>query len=230
MPLLPISVPALAEFARLQALSCVFPVGIFVTLAISKMLPLPTGMPRYDFIFFVCILMQWGMYLSKRETKDEIKVICVFHLIGFALEVFKTRMGSWAYPEDAYTKAAGVPLYSGFMYASVASYVCQAWRNFNLEVFGWPGVRWAAPFAAIVYGNFFTHHWLPDLRWILVCAVFVVFRRTVVQYRVAGRAYAMPLVLSFGLIGRFLLVIITIVIVAQLKRVKGRLIPKDLVE
>jgi uncharacterized membrane protein YoaT (DUF817 family) len=205
------------------------------------------------------------MYLSKRETKDEIKVICVFHLIGFALEVFKTRMGSWAYPEDAYTKAAGVPLYSGFMYASVASYVCQAWRNFNLEVFGWPGVRWAAPFAAIVYGNFFSHHWLPDLRWMLVCAVFVVFRRTVVQYRVAGRAYAMPLVLSFGLIGLFvwgaeniatyygawqypnqkngwhlvhtskitswfLLVIITVVIVAQLKRVKERLMPKVLDE
>jgi uncharacterized membrane protein YoaT (DUF817 family) len=128
----------------------------------------------------------------------------------------------------------------------------------NLEIFGWPGVRWAAPFAALVYGNFFTHHWILDLRWILVCAVFVLFRRTVVQYHVAGRAYAMPLVLGFGLIGLFiwgaeniatffgawqypnqkdgwhlvhsskitswfLLVIITVVIVAQLKRVKERL-------
>ncbi len=258
--MLPLSPRALREFTRLEALSCLFPVGIFVTLALSKILPLPPWLPRYDFTLLVCLLMQWGMYAGKLETRDEIKVICVFHGIGLLLELFKIRMGSWSYPEEAYTKIAGVPLYSGFMYASVASYVCRAWRRFDLQIFGWPGVRWSAPFAALVYGNFFAHHWLLDLRWFLICGVFVIFRRTVVQYQVSDRAYAMPLVLAFALIelfiwgaenvatffgawqypnqregwhlvhsskitSWFLLVIITVVIVAQLKRVKERLAP-----
>jgi uncharacterized membrane protein YoaT (DUF817 family) len=258
MLLLPLAPRALGEFVRLEALSCLFPVGIFATLALSKILPLPAWLPRYDFILLICLLIQLGMYLGKLETKDEIKVICVFHVIGLVLEMFKIRMGSWSYPEDAFTKIGGVPLYSGFMYASVASYVCQAWRNLKLEIVGWPGARVAAPFAAVVYGNFFTHHWVGDLRWILICAVFVLFRRTVVQYQVDYRDYAMPLALAFGFIGLFvwgaeniatyfgawqypnqkngwhlvhsskitswfLLVIITVVIVAQLKRVKERL-------
>jgi uncharacterized membrane protein YoaT (DUF817 family) len=263
--LMPLSPRALGEFIRLEALCCLFPVGIFATLALSKSLHLPDWLPRYDFILLVCLLMQLGMYLGKRETKDEIKVICVFHVIGLALEMFKIQMGSWSYPESAYTKIAGVPLYSGFMYASVASYVCQAWRNFDLQIYGWPGAKWVAPFAALVYGNFFTHHWFVDLRWFLICAVFVLFRRTMVQYTVDHRAYFMPLALGFGLIGFFvwgaeniatyfgawqypnqkngwqlvhsskitswfLLVIITVVIVAQLKRVKERLAPKGSAE
>ncbi|MES2459729.1 MAG: DUF817 domain-containing protein [Armatimonadota bacterium] len=261
MFLLPLSFRALREFVRLEALSCLFPVGIFLTLAVSKIVSLPFWLPRYDFILLMCLLMQLGMYLGKLETKDEIKVICVFHGIGLLLEMFKIRMGSWSYPEEAYSRIWGVPLYSGFMYASVASYVCQAWRNLSLQIYGWPGARVAAPFAALVYGNFFTHHWIGDLRWILICATFVLFRRTVVQYQVIGRHYAMPLVLAFGLIGFFvwgaeniatffgawqypnqkngwhfvhsskisswfLLVIITVVIVAQLKRVKEKLSPQ----
>ncbi|MBC8102822.1 MAG: DUF817 domain-containing protein [Cytophagales bacterium] len=260
--LLPLAPRDLVEFARLEALSCLFPVGIFATLALSRVLPLPVALPRYDFILILCFLMQGGMIAAKLETKDEIKVICVFHAIGLALELFKIQMGSWAYPESAYTKIGGVPLYSGFMYASVASYVCQAWRNLHLQITGWPGVRWTAPLAALVYSNFFTHHWIPDLRWGLIAAVFLLFRRTVVHYRVHAHAYAMPLVLGFALIGLFiwgaenvatyfgawqypnqkqgwqivhsskitswfLLVIITVVIVAQLKRVKERLHPGD---
>ena len=50
------------------------------------------------------------------------------------MELFKVHKGSWSYPEEAYTKFFGVPLYSGFMYASVASYMCQAWHWFNLKI------------------------------------------------------------------------------------------------
>jgi len=70
------------------------------------------------------------MLWAKLETLDEFKSICLFHVIGFVLEVFKTSAGirSWAYPEFAYSKVLGVPLFSGFMYAAVGSYVIQAWR------------------------------------------------------------------------------------------------------
>lgn len=72
------------------------------------------------------------------ETRDELKVITLFHLIGLALELFKVHMGSWTYPEEGYFKIFGVPLYSGFMYASVASYLCQAWRRLKVELIKWP--------------------------------------------------------------------------------------------
>ncbi len=64
--------------------------------------------------------MQWIMYKTGLETKDELKVITAFHLIGLLLEIYKVHFGSWSYPEEAYSKIFGVPLYSGFMHASVA--------------------------------------------------------------------------------------------------------------
>ena len=70
----------------------------------------------------------------KLESKNELLVICLFHFLGIAMELFKVHKGSWSYPEEAYTKFFGVPLYSGFMYASVASYMCQAWHWFNLKI------------------------------------------------------------------------------------------------
>ena len=204
MSLFPFAPGHLWAFGWQQALSCLFPGGIFLTLALSRALPLPDGLPRYDFILLVCLGLQAAMYFARLETRDEIKVIAVFHVIGLALELYKTRMGSWSYPEPAWTKIGDVPLYSGFMYASVASYLCQAWRRLDVRLHGWPALVWTGPLAALVYGNFFTHHFLPDLRWALTAVVFVVFFRTHVRYAVRGRPYRMPLALAFVLIGFFI--------------------------
>src|SRR3712207_8122890 len=56
-------------------------------------------------------------------------VIFGFHLVGLALELYKVRQGSWSYPDTGLATVGGVPLYSGFMYAAVGSYVCQADRK-----------------------------------------------------------------------------------------------------
>ncbi len=106
---------------------------IFVTLAVAKIIVIP-GLHRYDFILLVCLITQYLMFKYNLETKDELKVISVFHVIGFLLEVYKVHVGSWLYPEEAWTKVFGVPLYSGFMYASVASYICKAWHRFHLRM------------------------------------------------------------------------------------------------
>ncbi len=244
----------LIYFGYQQALSCIFPVFIFLTLALSKVIHIP-GLYRYDFILLVCLFIQYGMYKAGLETKDELKVITVFHLIGLALEIYKVHQGSWAYPEQAWTKVMGVPLYSGFMYASVASYICQAWRRFHLQVQGWPNAIWTMLLGAMIYFNFFTHHFMYDFRWVLTALLFVVFFRTYVHFSLQEVTYKMPLVLSFFLIGFFiwiaeniatffgawqypnqhgtwklvhigkisswfLLVVISIMIVAQLKQIK----------
>ena len=93
----------LLHFTYEQALSCLFPVIIFLTLALSKIVSIP-GLYRYDFILIACLLMQWIMYKTGLETKDELKVITVFHLIGLLLEIYKVHFGSWSYPEEAYSK------------------------------------------------------------------------------------------------------------------------------
>lgn len=249
---------SLFQFAWLQALSCIFPVIIFGTLALTKIVEVP-GIHRYDLILLICLLAQAGMVVFKMETLDELKVICVFHLIGLGLELYKVHMGSWSYPEAGWSKVFGVPLYSGFMYASVASYICQAWRRMELRMTGWPRAVFTVLLCAAIYFNFFTHHYIWDFRWVLTALLVVVFWRTKVHFTLLGKTYWMPLTLSFLLIGFFiwiaenistflgawsypdqervwrivhigkisswfLLVVISVIIVAQLKRVKAGMV------
>ena len=245
----------LLQFAYLQALSCLFPVIIFAALAISKFVSIPF-LSRYDFILIICVFAQIGMLVSKLETFDEFKVICLFHVIGLTLELYKVHMGSWSYPEDGYSKVMGVPLYSGFMYASVASYICQSWRRMELQIHNWPRSIYALLISSLIYLNFFTHHFIYDARWLLTGLLLIIFFRTAVTFQIFEKRYRMSMTLSFLLIGFFiwiaenittflgawqypsqeakwsivhigkisswfLLVVISIIIVAQLKRVKS---------
>ena len=247
-------------FAWKQALCCLFPVILFAAMAATKVIHIPY-LYRYDLILLVCLAAQAGMVLMKLETADELKAITMFHLIGLGLELFKVNMGSWAYPEEAWTKLWGVPLYSGFMYASVASYICQAWKRFDLRFERWPNGALTTSVAVLIYANFFTHHALPDFRWVLTACLVPLFWRTTVRFTVGRRLYRMPILLSFLLIAFFiwvaenistflgawqypdqaagwnivhwgkisswfLLVIISIIIVVQLKDLKYRLLPR----
>lgn len=193
----------LLHFGYQQAMSSIFPVLLFITLGVSKYIEIPF-LHRYDFILMVSILVQIWMYRSGLESKDEVKVTFVFHVIGLSLEMYKVHMGSWSYPEEAVAKLFGVPLYSGFMYASVASYMTQAWRRLGLQLQGWPTFWITVPLGAAIYLNFYTHHFLPDFRWWLTAIIFLVFIRTFVDFTVNGKQYRMPLTLSFLLIGFFI--------------------------
>jgi uncharacterized membrane protein YoaT (DUF817 family) len=87
---------------------------IFISLALSAPLS-QIGIPRYDLLFIICILVQLVMYFTGLETRDEVYVITFFHFLGLVMELHKVRVGSWSYPEEAFTKFGGVPLYAGFM-------------------------------------------------------------------------------------------------------------------
>ncbi len=193
----------LIYFGLEQAKSCFFPVVIFLTLAMTKIIEVPFIF-RYDLILLVCLGTQVLMVIFKRETLDEVKVIAVFHLIGLALELYKVHMGSWSYPEKALTKVWGVPLYSGFMYASVASYMCQVWRRLKLKLTNWPSTWIVSILSVAIYLNFFTHHFIYDFRWLLKLFTFLIFYRTFVYFTVNKHTYRMPLALSFVLIGFFI--------------------------
>ena len=191
----------LVRFGWLQAQCCLFAVAVFVGLALSSVLPLPVA--RYDALLVYALLVTVVLALLRVETGREVAVIGAFHLVGLALELFKVRVGSWSYPEAAWTKVGGVPLYAGFMYAAVGSYLCQAFRRLELRVDRFPWAP-AVLLAVAAYANFFTHHVLPDVRWLVAAGFVVVLRRSRVSYTVGRRRYAMPLSLSFVLIGFFL--------------------------
>lgn len=195
------AVAQLVRFAWLEVQCCLFAAALFVGLAVSSVVPLPIA--RYDALLAYALVLTVAFFLLRLETAREVAVILGFHLVGLALELFKVSVGSWSYPEDAWAKVAGVPLYAGFMYAAVGSYICQAFRRFDLRIdrFRW---RPAAVLAAAAYANFFTHHYLPDLRWAVAAGFLVVLWRSRVGFTVGARRYAMPLSLSFVLIGFFL--------------------------
>ncbi len=125
-----------------------------------------------------------------------------------------------------------------------------------MDMSGWPGMVPAVVLGAAIYANFFTHHFIPDFRWLLMALVPVVFWKTWIWYTVRTTTYRMPLTAAFLLVGFFiwlaeniatyfgawkypnqqetwqlvgfgkisswfLLVIISVIIVAQLKHVKA---------
>src|SRR5215510_8769026 len=192
-------------FAVKEARACLF-AGLFF----AAVFPMPRaglwGVPRYDALLVFALAVQAWMLWAKLETFDELKAICLFHVVGFALEVFKTSAGiqSWAYPDFAYTKLFGVPLFSGFMYAAIGSYIIQAWRLFDLRVRHHPPYWMAALIAVLIYLNFFTHHYIGDYRWYLAACALGLYARASVIYRPLDRDRSMPLLAGFLLIGLFI--------------------------
>jgi uncharacterized membrane protein YoaT (DUF817 family) len=187
-------------FLWLGTRSCVFALCVFAALAVSQVFTF--GLPRYDFLFASLVIVQGMMYALKLETLEEIKFITLFHLVGFVLEQFKTHVGSWAYPEFGFTKIAGVPLYSGFMYAAVGSCIAQAWRLMRVTLHaaprGW--VSWSL--GALIYLNFFTNAVLPDARYPLMLGVLVVYWRTRLEIRLGSNGiHRAPVALLFAGLG-----------------------------
>ncbi len=161
------------------------------------------GVARYDALFAFAISVQAAMLLLKLETLREAKVIALFHLTGTAMEFFKVSAGSWAYPEDAMFMILGVPMFSGFMYASVGSYIARVIRIFDMTFAPYPPFWVTVIVASAIYVNFFTHHFGPDIRLGLFAATVVIFGRTRITFTV-GKTYWMPLPVAAFLASFFL--------------------------
>jgi uncharacterized membrane protein YoaT (DUF817 family) len=192
-------------FGLKQAAACVFAGSFLFLLAISSHVSIP-GLVRYDFLFLGAIAIQIVLVAVRLENWREVAVLSLFHLVGIGLELFKTSptIRSWSYPEPAFFHLKTVPLYSGFMYASVASYIMQSWRIMRLRLAEFPSFTLAVGLSAAIYANFFTNHYMVDLRWPLAACVLLLFRRTQVNFTVIKTERRMPVALSFVLIGFFI--------------------------
>ncbi len=188
-----------------QGWACLFG-GIAVALMIGsyKFYPHGAALPRYDFLFLCMVAVQIALLASRLETWEEAKVILIYHLVGTAMEIFKTSVGSWIYPEPNFFRIAGVPLFTGFMYSCIGSYICRAWRLFDFRFTRHPP-RWTLiALSCAIYANFFTHHYAPDLRLLLFAACILLFARTTIYFKVWREYRSMPLLLGLFLVSLFI--------------------------
>jgi len=199
---------ALFEFITFgikQAWACLFG-GLMLAMLIGTYLfyPADAALARYDFITLMAVLIQALMLLFKLETWEEARIILIFHIVGTIMEIFKTHMGSWIYPEASVLRIMGVPLFSGFMYACVGSYIARVWRIFDFRFDRFPPLKWQAALAVLAYINFFAHHYLPDIRWALFAGVVVLYGRTMIWFKADEAHRAMPLVIGLFLVALFI--------------------------
>ena len=101
-------------------------------------------------------------------------------------------------------RVGGVPLFSGFMYACIGSYLCRAWRLFDFEFSRHPRRLGLVVLSVAIYLNFFSHHFMPDLRWLLFALAGWLFLRTRVYFRVWHISRSMPLLLGLALVSLFI--------------------------
>lgn len=199
---------ALYEFLRFgmkQAWACLFGgLMVFLLLATYFFYPHDAALTRYDFLFLAAVFLQIALLGFGLETIEEAKVIAAYHVVGTVMEIFKTSVGSWVYPEECFFRIAAVPLFSGFMYSCIGSYLCRAWTLFHLEFKAHPSTAWLVALSIAIYANFFAHHYVPDMRWVLFIAAGVLFARTRV-YFVNWRTYRwMPLLPGLLLVTAFI--------------------------
>ncbi|QZY51264.1 DUF817 domain-containing protein [Leucobacter tenebrionis] len=174
-----------AVFLLKQAWACVFGALLLVAILASRFwYPDDAALARNDALTVVAILIQIGMLVFKLESGRELWVIVLFHITGTAMELFKTDVGSWAYEAEGVLRIGAVPLFSGFMYAAVGSYMVRVYRLHDLRFARYPRVWATTVVAAGIYVNFFSHHFIWDLRWVLLALVVLLWWRTVMYFRV----------------------------------------------
>jgi uncharacterized membrane protein YoaT (DUF817 family) len=202
------STAALYEFLRFgmkQAWACLFGgLMVFLLVATHFYYPQNAFLARYDFLFLAALSLQAALLALRLETFDEAKIIFSYHIVGTVMEIFKTSVGSWVYPEPCFFHVAGVPLFSGFMYSCIGSYLCRAWTLFHFEFRTHPPVPWLIGLSAAIYINFFSHHYIPDMRWVLFIVAAIIFARTRVYFVNWRSRRWMPLLLGFVLVTAFI--------------------------
>lgn len=193
-------------FGLKQAYACIFGGFLLLLMIVTKYYYPIDFLHRYDFIFIASILFQILLIIFKLETRREAVVIVVFHVVATIMEIFKTSdaIGSWHYPEEYVFGIANVPLFTGFMYSAVGSYIARVWRIFEFQFTDYPKHIYTVILVSLIYINFFTHHYIYDIRWLLLIITFFLFSKTKVHFKIIKTHRYMPLLLGWLLVSLFI--------------------------
>ncbi|MDH5359568.1 MAG: DUF817 domain-containing protein [Gammaproteobacteria bacterium] len=193
-------------FGYKQASASIFGGFLLALMIITRYWYPIEGLHRYDFIFLAAIGFQLLLLAFRLETPREAVVIVVFHLVATIMELFKTSdsIASWHYPEAYIFGIANVPLFTGFMYSAVGSYIARVWRLFEFRYEYYPRQLFTVLLVMLIYMNFFSHHYIFDLRWVLLAVTVLLFFRTRVHFKIIKTHRYMPLLLGWFLVALFI--------------------------
>lgn len=192
-------------FGLKQAWACLFGGAMLALLVGTHFIwPAHAALARYDFLVLAALALQILLLATRLERWDEAVVIAIFHVVGTLMELFKTAHGSWIYPEPSLLRIGGVPLFSGFMYACIGSYLARAWRLFELKFIGYPPLWAPWLLAVLAYVNFFSHHFIPDFRLGLYLASALAFGRASFVFTPDRKPRRMPMLLGLLLVALFI--------------------------
>lgn len=180
-----------------------FLLGVFL---LTEVVAVP-GLSRYDFIFLCAVGFQIGVLVFGFETRREFLVIVLFHLLATGMELFKTNpaIGSWTYPaaQSAVFVVGTVPLFTGFLYSAIGSYISRAFQFLNLTYERFPAYYHLWILAILIYLNFFTHHFIVDIRYFLFGYMVVLFWKTKVRFRVYKEERVLPFLVVVSMVAFF---------------------------
>ena len=193
-------------FGLRQASASMFGGFLLALIVLTKLWYPFTSVARYDVLFAAAVLFQLFLLVAKLETLREALIVLVFHVLATVLEVFKTSdaIGSWSYPGEAALKIGNVPLFAGFMYSAVGSYLVRSRRVLDLRFTHYPRTWLTVLMAALVYANFFTHHYIWDIRWLILAFIVVLYGRSWVHFRLGVQNRRMPTLLGMFLVSLFI--------------------------
>ncbi len=193
------------DFSYKQLNSCIFGISLLLLIATTALFyPVDAVMSRYDFLAIAALVIQILFILFKVETLRESAMIFIFHFLGMTMEIFKTKMGSWSYSQAGVLYLYGVPLFTGFMYASVGSYILRFQRNFHCTFVNFPSYPWILLTALLAYINFMSHHYIWDLRWLILGLSMLIFWRTTITFDLTVGLLKLPFLMVLISIGGLL--------------------------
>ncbi|MGI0119904.1 DUF817 domain-containing protein [Zooshikella sp. RANM57] len=193
-------------FGLKQAYASIFGGFLLFTMIVTSYWYPLENLHRYDFIFISAIVFQVLLLITKLETLRESLVIIVFHIVATVMEVFKTSdaIQSWSYPEEYLFGIGNVPLFTGFMYSAVGSYLARVWRIFELEYSHYPSKKATGILVTLIYVNFFSHHYIWDFRWFLLGLTIFLFYRIKIYFKIIKTHRHMPLLVGWFLVALFI--------------------------
>ncbi len=160
--------PQIKLMFRLQLQAASFGVFLVTLCLISHSWKGACGMSRMDWLFIAAGLYQVRLFKRGTESRSEAAQILLFHALAMAMEIFKVRHGCWVYPEAGMLSIAGVPLFTGFMYSAVGSWLCRTWRLHRIAFVALPHRGLLLVLGFLAYGNFILQHFGRDCRWLIL--------------------------------------------------------------
>lgn len=194
------------QFGLKQAYACVFGGFLLLVMVVTHYWYPIESLHRYDFIFIAAVAFQLVLLLFKLETLREAAIILLFHIVATVMELFKTSdaIQSWHYPEAFTFRIGNVPLFTGFMYSAVGSYLARVSRIFDFRYSHYPKISYTVILVLAVYLNFFSHHYIRDMRWVILLVTVMLFYKTQIHFKVIKAHRSMPLLLGWFLVALFI--------------------------